>query len=53
MVGFISNLAPFLNYLRRRSPAPPFPPDSRQAGEQGAKIVKRDTRVDWEIRYSG
>ena len=36
MVGFISNLAPFLNYLRRRSPAPPFPPDSRQAGERGA-----------------
>ena len=35
-MGFISNLAPFLNYLRRRSPAPPFPPDSRQAGERGA-----------------
>ena len=36
MVGFISNLAPLLNYLRRRSPAPPFPPDSRQVGERGA-----------------
>ena len=36
MVGFISNLAPLLNYLRRRSPAPPFPPDSRQAGRRGA-----------------
>ena len=36
MVGFISNLAPLLNYLRRRSPGPPFPPDSRQAGERGA-----------------
>ena len=36
MVGFISNLAPFLNYLRRRSPGPPFPPDHRQAGERGA-----------------
>ena len=35
--GIISNLAPLLNYLRRRSPAPPFPPDSRQAGERGAK----------------
>ena len=39
MVGFISNLAPLLNYLRRRSPAlvppPPFPPDFRQAGERG------------------
>ena len=37
MVGFISNLAPLLNYLRKRSPAPPFPPDFRQAGERGAK----------------
>ena len=37
MVGFISNLAPLLNYLRRRSPGPPFPPDHRQAGERGAK----------------
>ena len=37
MVGFISNLAP-LNYLRRRSPGPPFPPDHRQAGERGAII---------------
>ena len=36
MVGFISNLAPLLNYLRRRSPGPPFPPDHRQAGERGA-----------------
>eukprot|EP00964_Phaeocystis_antarctica_P074322 scaffold45677_cov27-Phaeocystis_antarctica.AAC.1 len=24
------------NYLRRRSPGPPFPPDHRQAGERGA-----------------
>ena len=38
MVGFISNLAPLLNYLRRRSPASPFPPDSRQAGERGAMM---------------
>ena len=37
MVGFISNLAPLLNYLRRRSPGPPFPPDFRQAGERGLK----------------
>eukprot|EP00964_Phaeocystis_antarctica_P047385 scaffold27414_cov92-Phaeocystis_antarctica.AAC.2 len=37
MVGFISNLARLLNYLRRRSPGPPFPPDHRQAGERGAK----------------
>ena len=37
MVGFISNLAPLLNYLRRRSPGPPFPPDHRQTGERGAK----------------
>ena len=36
MGGFISNLAPLLNYLRRRSPGPPFPPDHRQAGERGA-----------------
>ena len=36
MVGFISNLAPLLNYLRRRSPGPPFPPDHRQTGERGA-----------------
>eukprot|EP00964_Phaeocystis_antarctica_P084467 scaffold53203_cov37-Phaeocystis_antarctica.AAC.2 len=36
MVGFISNLAPLLNYLRRRSPGPPFPPEHRQAGERGA-----------------
>eukprot|EP00964_Phaeocystis_antarctica_P051257 scaffold29902_cov60-Phaeocystis_antarctica.AAC.2 len=36
MVGFISNPAPLLNYLRRRSPGPPFPPDHRQAGERGA-----------------
>ena len=35
MVGFISNLAPLLNYLRRRSPVPPFPPNSRQAGGDG------------------
>ena len=35
MVGFISNLAPLLNYLRRRSPGPPFPPDHRQTGERG------------------
>ena len=41
MVGFISNLAPLLNYLRRRSPGPPFPPDHRQAGERGAKKVAR------------
>eukprot|EP00964_Phaeocystis_antarctica_P105915 scaffold70896_cov65-Phaeocystis_antarctica.AAC.1 len=27
------------NYLRRRSPGPPFPPDHRQAGERGAKSV--------------
>jgi len=41
MVGFISNLAPLLNYLRRRSPGPPFPPDHRQAGERGAtKLVR-------------
>ena len=33
MVGFISNIAPLLNYLRGRSPGPPFPPDSRQAGD--------------------
>ena len=38
MVGFISNLAPLLNYLRRRSPGPPFPPDHRQTGERGAKM---------------
>lgn len=25
MVGFILNIAPLLNYLRRRSPAPPVP----------------------------
>ena len=37
MVGFISYLAPLLNYLRRQSPGPPFPPDFRQAGERGAK----------------
>ena len=36
MVGFISNLVPLLNYLRRRSPGPPLPPDCRQAGERGA-----------------
>ena len=44
MVGFISNLAPLLNYLRRRSPGPPFPPDHRQAGERGAtnKRVPRE-----------
>eukprot|EP00964_Phaeocystis_antarctica_P076180 scaffold47088_cov79-Phaeocystis_antarctica.AAC.1 len=36
MVGFISNLARLLNYLRRRSPGPPFPPDHRQAGKRGA-----------------
>ena len=35
MVGFISNIAPLLNYLRRRGPGPPFPPDSCQAGERG------------------
>ena len=40
MVGFISNLAPLLNYLRRRSPGPPFPPDHRQTGERGAIIEK-------------
>ena len=43
MVGFISNLAPLLNYLRRRSPGPPFPPDHRQAGERGAKTTKAKT----------
>ena len=37
MVGFISYLAPLLNYLRRQSPGPKFPPDFRQAGERGAK----------------
>ena len=42
MVGFISNLAPLLNYLRRRSPGPPFPPDHRQAGERGAIIIVED-----------
>ena len=41
MVGFISNLAPLLSYLRRRSPGPPFPPDHRQAGERGAKNLRR------------
>ena len=40
MVGFISNLAPLLNYLRRRSPGPPFPPDHRQTGERGAINLK-------------
>ena len=38
ITGFLSYLAPFaltkLLYLRRRSPDPPFPPDSRQAGER-------------------
>ena len=42
MVGFISNLAPLLNYLRRRSPGPPFPPDHRQTGERGAIKVYFD-----------
>ena len=35
-MGFISNLAPLLNYLRIRSPAPPFRP-LHQAGERGAE----------------
>ena len=29
------------NYLRRRSPGPPFPPDHRQAGERGATTVRQ------------
>ena len=46
MVGFISNLAPLLNYLRRRSPGPPFPPDHRQAGERGAmKMNMKDSFI--------
>ena len=47
MVGFISNLAPLLNYLRRRSPGPPFPPDHRQTGERGAiiHVPKEKARV--------
>ena len=45
MVGFISNLAPLLNYLRRRSPGPPFPPD-HQAGERGAINILLDTLRD-------
>ena len=43
MVGFVSNLAPLLNYLRRRSPGPPFPPDHRQAGERGAIKALKET----------
>ena len=42
MVGFISNIAPLLNYLRGRSPGPPFPPDSRQAGERRAITLKKE-----------
>jgi hypothetical protein len=38
MVGF-SLLSRSYYYLRRRSPAPPFPPDHRQAGERGAIII--------------
>ena len=42
MVGFIPNLAPLLHYLRciwcvDEVRPPPFSPDSRQAGERGAK----------------
>ena len=39
--------APLLNYLRRRSPTPPFPPDSRQAGERGAKKVTDTPPIYW------
>jgi hypothetical protein len=35
MVGF-TLLSRSYYYLRRRSPAPPFPPDHRQAGERVA-----------------
>ena len=35
MVGF-TLVSRSYYYLRRRSPAPPFPPDHRQAGERGA-----------------
>ena len=51
MVGFISNLAPLLNYLRTRSPGPPFPPDSRQAGERGAK--KKTAEHNTQYEYEG
>jgi len=37
MVGF-TLLSRSYYYLRRRSPAPPFPPDHRQAGERGANM---------------
>ena len=46
MVGFISNLAPLLNYLRRRSPGPPFSPDHRQAGERGAIICALEISIN-------
>ena len=40
MVGFISNLAPLLNYLCRRSPAPPRSrPTPVRQGNGGAKII--------------
>ena len=36
MVGFISNLAPLLNYLRRRSPGPRSRPTAVRQGNFGA-----------------
>ena len=56
MVGFISNLAPLLNYLRRRSPGPPFPPDHRQTGERGAintSYAHRMTKLGMLVIYKG
>ena len=40
-MGFLSNLAPLLNYLRRRSPGSPFQPDPRQAEEREEIVQKR------------
>jgi len=45
MVGF-TLLSRSYYFLRRRSPAPPFPPDHRQAGERGATIRLTRHRVE-------
>jgi hypothetical protein len=37
MVGFTFITLALYYYLRRRSPAPPFPPDHRQAGVPGER----------------
>jgi len=44
MAGFTLLLRSYY-YLRRRSPAPPFPPDHRQAGERagGYKYLLKKT----------